>query len=128
MTSLEKIRPLILAELAQQTPELCKSILAEHSGKPVNWADAKIESLKYAKQNIDAYDEMTWERKDTEQELWSCSHNIDYETGCPVGQYDVLTRMLNSYDEWLEMFDYVHSQEFDRIIEQLEEAIYPEEG
>ena len=128
MVNYENIRKLIQAELAEQASELCKSIVAEHSGKPVDWVSAESESLKQAKQNIDAYDEVQWEKQNTERELGQVNHSIDYETGCAVGQYDVLTRMLSSYDEWLEEFDHIHSKEFDHMVERLTEAMYPEEG
>ena len=127
MTSYKKIRELIRVELAEQAPELCKSITAEHMGKVVDWTDVEAISLQYAKNNIDAYDEVSWEKQDTERELDRSNRTIDHETGYAVGQYGVLCDMLTEYSEWLEEFNNIHSQEFDHMIERLMEALYPEE-
>ena len=115
MKTLTEKKREVKEELAYQASDICALVVKERD---------RYHEL--AAQNIDAWDELTWQINELEEELDDMPCHIDPETGCPDAGYDSVYQKLEDAkadaEEWANTFE----EMFEDLWVKLEEAIYGE--
>mgnify|MGYP006927002292 CR=1 FL=1 len=125
MKTLTEKKREVKEELAYQASDICALVVKEHDGR-ANYIKERDRYHELAAQNIDAWDELTWQINELEEELDDMPCHIDPETGCPDAGYDSVYQKLEDAkadaEEWANTFE----EMFEDLWVKLEEAIYGE--
>ena len=118
-----KKRDAIIAELQYQVGDIVSDLVKEHNGL-MDYEKARDYYHEQAAQNIDAWDSLTWDIDELEQELDRTPFDMDPETGCAGPAYDWIFQRLEDAKEDAEDWSLVFDDTFEDFWGGLEDAIY----
>ena len=123
--TIKRKRQAIREELVYQASDICTDIIAERDGR-ISYEQARDRYHELAAQNIDAWNELTFDISELEEELDDAIHSVDAETGTPDAAYDAIYQKLEDMqedaEEWADLFEEV----FEEFWERMSETIYGE--
>ena len=123
--TIKRKRQAIREEFVYQASDICTDIIAERDGR-ISYEQARDRYHELAAQNIDAWNELTFDISELEEELDDAIHSVDAETGTPDAAYDAIYQKLEDMqedaEEWADLFEEV----FEEFWERMSETIYGE--
>lgn len=123
--TIEQKKQAIREELVYQASDICMDIIAERDGR-TSYEQARDRYGELAEQNIDAWNELTFDISELEEELDDATYSVNAETGTPDATYDAIYQKLEDMreeaEEWADLFDEI----FEEFWERMSEVIYGE--
>ena len=116
----EQKKQAIREELVDQASDICTAIGLERDGR-ISYKQARDRYHELAAQNIDAWNELTFDISELEEELDDAMYSVDAETGTPDAAYDAIYQKLEDMreeaEEWADLFDEIFEEFWDRMSE-----------
>ena len=123
--TIKRKKQAIREELVYQASDICTAIVLERDGR-TSYERERDRYHELAAQNIDAWNELTFDISELEEELDDAMYSVDAETGTPDATYDAIYQKLEDMqedaEEWADLFEEV----FEEFWERMSETIYGE--